>query len=249
MLTSVLMKLGLAIFSALPIERILAALLNKWIDKIDVGNIDKARKTAEHLAELSALFNDILADKAVTTAEIDAMRAAIVRARERLLAAWAVGADGKATQVELRKQGLTSDYVEPLLKGMGCLLLCGLVLGASGCMTRTRCLQQSFDGCTFNVNEPANLENPSYPRSLQIGVQDQQVEGGTDTIASGNKTDPSLQIPMGDSALGAIGTFLGGLVRGTKTTASAPAATPAATPAPTAGASAGACPDGECEIR
>ena len=83
----------------------------------------------------------------------------------------------------------------------------------SGCLTRTRCLQQTFDGCVFNVNEGENFENPSYPRSLQIGVQDQQVEGGTDSIASGNRTDPSLQVPMGDSALGAIGQLLGGAVK------------------------------------
>jgi hypothetical protein len=66
MLTSVLVKLGLAIFSALPIERILAALLNKWIGKLEGAKVDaavdiaaKAGKTAEHLAELSALFSDI----------------------------------------------------------------------------------------------------------------------------------------------------------------------------------------------
>jgi hypothetical protein len=72
-----------------------------------------------------------------------------------------------------------------------------------GCLTRTRCQTLKFDGCTFTVNEPANLENPSYPRSLQIGVQDQQIEGGTDTIASGNRT-PVASPPMGDSAIDAV---------------------------------------------
>ena len=88
------------------------------------------------------------------------------------------------------------------------------MLGASGCVTRTRCQALTFDGCTFNVNEPVGTDDPKYPRSLQIGVNDQQIEGGTDTIASGNKTDPSLTVPMGDSALGALGTWLGGLVKG-----------------------------------
>ena len=37
MLTSVLIKFGLAVFAALPVERILAALLNTWIGKIDAG--------------------------------------------------------------------------------------------------------------------------------------------------------------------------------------------------------------------
>jgi hypothetical protein len=83
------------------------------------------------------------------------------------------------------------------------IALSSLVL-LSGCLTRTRCLYQTFEGCTFKVNEPPNLENPSYPRSLQIGVQDQQVEGGTDTIASGNKTDPALTAAAGDSAIESI---------------------------------------------
>lgn len=244
MLTSVLIKLGLAVFSALPIERIIAALLNKWIGKIDTGNIDKARKTAEHLAELSALFNDILSDKQLTADEIGQVRESVIRARERLLAAWAVGADAKVTQVELAKTGLVAGYVEPLLKGAGCILMCALMLGASGCLTRTRCQQLTFDGCTFTVNEPSNLENPSYPRSLQIGVNDQQIEGGADTIASGNKTDPSLTVPMGDSALGALGTWLGGLVKGGKSTA-----TPAAVSTPVAEAAGGACSDGSCNVK
>lgn len=238
MLTSVLIKLGLAVFSALPIERIIAALLNKWIGKIDTGNIDKARKTAEHLAELSALFNDILSDKQVSPEELGKVRESIMRARERLLAAWAVGADAKTTQVELGKAGLAAGYVEPLLKGAGCFLLCALMLGASGCLTRTRCQQLTFDGCTFTVNEPSNLENPSYPRSLQIGVNDQQIEGGADTIASGNKTDPSVTVPMGDSALGALGTWLSGLVKG-GTTATATKGKDAA---------ASDCSGGSCEI-
>ena len=212
MLTSVLIKLGLAVFSALPIERIIAALLNKWIDKIDTGNIDKARKTAEHLAELSALFSDILTDKEVSPEELGKVRESVVRARERLLAAWAVGAEAKATQAELAKTGLVAEYVEPLLRGAGCVLFCVLMLGASGCMTRTRCQALTFDGCTFNVNEPVGADDPKYPRSLQIGVNDQQIEGGTDTIASGNKTDPSVTVPMGDSALGALGQFFSGLI-------------------------------------
>lgn len=244
MLTSVLIKLGLAVFSALPIERIIAALLNKWIGKIGTGNIDKARKTAEHLAELSALFNDILSDKQLTADEIGQVRESVIRARERLLAAWAVGADAKATQVELAKTGLVAGYVEPLLKGAGCIILCALMFGASGCLTRTRCQQLTFDGCTFTVNEPESLETSAYPRSLQIGVNDQQIEGGTDTIASGNKTDPSVTVPMGDSALGALGQFISGLVKGggtstTKTSTAAPVA---------AGMGGAACSDGSCNV-
>ena len=242
MLTSVLVKLGLAVFSALPVERILAALLNKWVDRINPSNIDKARKTAEHLAELAELFNDILADKSVSPEEVSAMKESVIRARERLLAAWAVGTDAKSTQKELAKTGLLADYVEPLFKGAGCILLCALMLGASGCLTRTRCQALTFKDCTFRINEPVGVDDPKYPRSLQIGVNDQQIEGGTDTIASGNKTDPSLQVPMGDSALGYLGQLLGGVVK-SNAAAKATAAAPAA-----AAASGAACADGACAV-
>ncbi len=247
MLTSVLIKFGLAVFSALPVERILAALLNTWIDKIDSGNIGKARKTAEHLAELAVLFNDILGDKAVSAEEVTAMKDAVIRARARLLAAWAVGEAAKSTQMELAKTGLLAEYVEPLFKGAGRILLCALMLGAAGCMTRTRCQALTFRDCTFRVNEPVGTDDPKYPRSLQIGVNDQQIEGGADSIASGNKTDPSLQVPMGDSALGYLGQLLGGVV---KSRADAAATGSAAAPAAEAAAGAGtACADGACAVK
>ena len=121
----------------------------------------------------------------------------------------------------------------------GYVLLCALMLGASGCMTRTRCQQLTFNDCAFRVNEPVGVDDPKYPRSLQIGVNDQQIEGGTDTIASGNKTDPSLTVPMGDSALGALGTFFSGLLGKGGTNAASPA---------TAVASGSACSDGSCKV-
>ena len=104
------------------------------------------------------------------------------------------------------------------------LLLPASLCLLSGCLTRTRCQALTFDACTFNVNEPVGTDDPKYPRSLQIGVNDQQIEGGTDTIASGNKTDPSLQVPMGDSALSYLGQLLGGLVKGNPAAAAACAA-------------------------
>ena len=73
--------------------------------------------------------------------------------------------------------------VPPKAVGAVSVLLCALMLGASGCLTRTRCQALTFDGCTFNVNEPVGVDDPKYPRSLQIGVNDQQIEGGTDVQA------------------------------------------------------------------
>ena len=245
MLTTVLVKLGLAIFAALPVERVLAMLLNKWLDKIDAGNIDKARKTAEHLGELAALFNDILADKQISASEATAVRDAVVRAREKLLAAWAAGASAKSTQAEIGKTGVESAYVEPLLKGAGCVILCCLMFGAAGCLTRTRCQQIEADtvNITVNCNDPDTLAENAYPRTLNLLSQDQQVEGGADSIASGNKTDPSLQVPMGDSALGYLGQLLGGLFKGTSSNATAKAT-------PGVAAAGGAdCSDGSCSVQ
>ena len=146
---------------------------------------------------------------------------------------WSIGAKRKA----LAK-------VPPKAASVVSVLLCALVLGASGCMTRTRCQQLTFNDCAFRVNEPVGVDDPKYPRSLQIGVNDQQIEGGTDTIASGNKTDPSLTVPMGDSALSAIGQFFGGLVNGGAATAKESAATPVA-----ADAGGAACADGSCSAK
>ena len=102
----------------------------------------------------------------------------------------------------------------------------------------------TFNGCTFRVNEPVGTDDPKYPRSLQIGVNDPQIEGDTDTIASGNKTAPSLQVPMGDSALGYLGQLLGGVVKGKDTsTATASAIAPAASATADA-----ACADGACAV-
>ena len=115
MLTSVMIKLGLAVFSALPVERIVAMLLNKWLDKIDSTNMDKALKTCSHLNELVALFTDILADKQLTAGEVSGARDAVIRSRALLLELWAKGDASKAVQTDLSKAGVATAYVEPLL--------------------------------------------------------------------------------------------------------------------------------------
>ena len=232
MLTSVLVKLGLAIFSALPIERILAMLLNKWLDKINDDNIDKATKTAQHLAELSQLFSDILTDKRLTEDEVKSARDFVAQMREELLKIWAKGDDSKVIQQGIAAAGVKRDYVEPLLndsarsgyalhailRAMACMCLVALI--CAGCLTRTRC--QEINAKTVNVNvwanDPETMSENAYPRSLTILSQDQMVEGGTDSIASGNRTDPSLSVPMGDSALGALGALIGGGIKAYTTT-------------------------------
>ena len=115
MLTSVLIKLGLAVFAALPVERIVSILLNKWLDKIDSTNLGKAVKTCEHLNEIAVLFTDILADKQLTEGELTSARDAVVKARAALMALWAKGETAKSVQTDLGKAGVESAYAEPLL--------------------------------------------------------------------------------------------------------------------------------------
>lgn len=109
---SIIVKLGLAALSALPVERIVALLLNRLLAKAGDSNVEKVAKTAQHLAELSALFGDIVSDRSISPEEISALRASIIRARERLLAEWSLGSDGKALQGELGKVGLVAEYTE-----------------------------------------------------------------------------------------------------------------------------------------
>lgn len=109
---ALLMKIALAIVSAMPIERIVAILLDKLVKKVDETGVDGARKTAQHLAELSELFGDVLADKTVTEIEVTQMKTQIMRSREILLETWAAGSSAKTMQTELGKTGLVAQYAE-----------------------------------------------------------------------------------------------------------------------------------------
>ena len=70
------------------------------------------------------------------------------------------------------------------------LILAFILLATSGCMTRTRCQSIVAESITINlrVNDADTLAENAYPRSVQILSQDQQIEGGADTVASGNNT-------------------------------------------------------------
>ena len=80
-----------------------------------------------------------------------------------------------------------------------------IVLALCGCLTRTRCQQINARDCVINVtlNDPESMSENAYPRSLTIFSQDQMVEGGADTISSGNRT-PVSALPMGDRAVEAV---------------------------------------------
>jgi hypothetical protein len=109
----VLMQIGLALVSALPLERVAAALIDRLVQKVDGTNIERARKSAAHLAELAELFADVLADKQVTEIEVAAMKSTVMRARELLLENWADGRSAKTLQTDLAKTGLTAATRSP----------------------------------------------------------------------------------------------------------------------------------------
>lgn len=107
---SIIIRAALAILSALPVERIIALLLNRLLDRVSPANLDRVYKTAQHLTELSSLFGDILSDKTVSETEIVTLRNSVTAARERMLALWAMGKSAKGLQNELAKTGLVAQY-------------------------------------------------------------------------------------------------------------------------------------------
>ena len=119
MLTTILAKLGMALFAAMPIERIVALLLNKWLSKLDGGKIDaaaanteKAAKTAQHLAEIAELFAHIVEDKNLSEEEVKQVKTSVVNARLTLLNLWADGKSASDLQSELGKAGVDAAYVK-----------------------------------------------------------------------------------------------------------------------------------------
>ena len=108
----IVLKMILPLLSALPIQRVVAMYLNGLLDKIDSGNIEKARLTANYLGELSELFGDILEDKAVTPEELSRAKKFVLSVRESILATWAKGKSAKQAQRALGNSGLIGSYVE-----------------------------------------------------------------------------------------------------------------------------------------
>jgi hypothetical protein len=76
-----------------------------------------------------------------------------------------------------------------------------------GCGTMTRCMKIEAEQVFIAIylNDPETIAENAYPRSISILSQEQMVEGGSDTIASGNST-PIAPL-SGDKALDTIGTL------------------------------------------
>lgn len=119
MITTILARLGMALFAALPVERIVAMLLNKWLAKMGPGRIgaaagaaEKAAKTARHLAELAELLAHIVEDRQLDANEVTQARESVLLARETLLALWADGRPAGDLQRELAKAGIDAAYAQ-----------------------------------------------------------------------------------------------------------------------------------------
>lgn len=127
-------------------------------------------------------------------------------------------------------------------------LLAAIVVAAqmiAGCGTATRCQTINAKGCVINVlsNDPETMSENAYPRSLNILSQDQMVEGGSDTIASGNAT-PIAPL-SGDKALDTLGT-VGAAAYAPGLGSAASAIKKAVTSDKAAPAAAATCPDNNC---
>ena len=112
-LWQIILRAGLAVVSALPVERVAAILLDRLLRRLDAGNIDRARQTAAHLAELADLFADVLADRQVSEEEVITMRSAATRTRELLLERWADGQSARRLQADMADRGINASYAQP----------------------------------------------------------------------------------------------------------------------------------------
>lgn len=112
---SLLVALAVALVRAVPAERVIAALFARIAAKPQSDqDREKALKTAEHLAELSALLTDTLCDGKATDSEIAQARDAAARMRLELLNTWAVGADSKDLQFRMSVIDPDKAYALPI---------------------------------------------------------------------------------------------------------------------------------------
>ena len=96
MIGSILLKIGMAILGALPLERIAAYAVNRLLARIERGgDVDKAAKTAEHLLELANVFADALADRQMTPEEARRCFDLTASVRLEIIGEWARGRSAK----------------------------------------------------------------------------------------------------------------------------------------------------------
>ena len=102
------------ILAAIPVERLVAAMLNRMLTRIDPANVARARVSARHLSELAGLMADMLKDATVSPEELTQLRESIISARKDLLDAWANGESGAIAQNEIHVDAGPKIYSAPL---------------------------------------------------------------------------------------------------------------------------------------
>lgn len=96
MWATLIARIGLALVSTLPVERIVAWLCNRMLTKIDAGgNVDKAAKTAEKLLQLANVLNDALTDRQITPDEARNCMDLTAAVRREIIGEWAQGRSAK----------------------------------------------------------------------------------------------------------------------------------------------------------
>ena len=106
MLKVILAKIGISLFRYLPLEQIVAKLLTSVIQKLLASRratwlIDRVRKTATHLNELTALIEPMLDDQAVTGDEARSMYDHVNQTRLEILQTWSKGDSAKELEAQL----------------------------------------------------------------------------------------------------------------------------------------------------
>jgi hypothetical protein len=96
MWTAVLIQLGLSIFRALPIERIVAMLVNKLLNKMSTGSdYNKALTSLSHLEEISEKLRIILEDAEVKDDELQILRSVYTQDIAAIIELWSKGKSAK----------------------------------------------------------------------------------------------------------------------------------------------------------
>ncbi len=85
----------------LPIERLIAWLLNMWLRRIDQQDMDRVVRSAKHISELANLLADIVADRQITVKEATDAKTFIMSLREDLLNEYAAGRTAKSLEKAL----------------------------------------------------------------------------------------------------------------------------------------------------
>ena len=87
--------LGGLILRLMPVERIVAWLLNRWLATVNPTQFDRFVRSARHITELGDLLAGIVEDRKIAPAEATDARERIMRLREMLLEDWAEGRSAK----------------------------------------------------------------------------------------------------------------------------------------------------------